>query len=148
MLYIQLTFVNLILMFERCLYFNINALTRKINKIWDQAFAEFGLSPSHAYLLRLVLTSPLITQKEIAEELKLEKSTVTRFIDTLEEKGYLKRKKNGREQNIHPTAAARKLEDKLNTRGEELYKQMTTSIGRSSLLNLVDQLRESEHKIR
>jgi len=134
-------------MFERCLYFNINALTRKINKIWDQAFSELGLSPAHAYLLRLVLASPAISQKEIADELKLEKSTVTRFVDNLQERGYLKRIKSGREQIIQPTAAAKKLEKKLNTKGDELYKQMTKAIGRSSLVDLVGELRETSTKL-
>ena len=70
-------------MVERCLYFNINTLTRVVNRIWDDAFAELGLSPSHAYLLRLVLSQPGLTPKQINLELKLEKSTVTRFIDVL-----------------------------------------------------------------
>jgi len=135
-------------MFERCLYFNINALTRKINKIWDQAFSELGFSPSHAYLLRLVLDSPAITQKEISEELKLEKSTVTRFIDNLQDRGYLRRTKNGREQIIQPTAAAKKLQDKLNMKGDYLYKQMAKAIGRSDLIELVNKLRDSGTKLK
>jgi MarR family transcriptional regulator, organic hydroperoxide resistance regulator len=134
-------------MFERCLYFNINALTRKINKIWDQAFSELGFSPAHAYLLRLVLDSPGISQKEIAEELKLEKSTVTRFIDTLQQRGYLKRTRNGRVQIIQPTASAKKLQDQLNTKGDFLYRQMIKAIGRSDLVELVGQLRESSSKL-
>ncbi len=134
-------------MFERCLYFNINALTRKVNKIWDQAFAELGFSPAHAYLLRLVLEMPSISQKEIAEELKLEKSTVTRFIDNLQERGYLKRIKKGREQIIQPTVAAKKLEDQLNEQGDLLYKKVIKSIGRSDLLDLVAQLRKLGTKL-
>ena len=134
-------------MFERCLYFNINALTRKINKLWEQAFSDFDLSPSHAYLLRLVLTTPCITQKQIAQELKLEKSTVTRFIDNLQAKGYLKRNKIGREQTIIPTAKTRKLETALNQKGDELYQKMLDTIGRNELIDLVAELRNSEKKI-
>ncbi len=134
-------------MFERCLYFNINALTRKINKLWEQAFADLDLSPSHAYLLRLVLASPSITQKEIAIELKLEKSTVTRFIDNLQDKGYLKRNKTGRLHIITPTAKTRKLETRLNQKGDELYQQMLDTIGRSTLVKLVEDLKKSEKKL-
>lgn len=135
-------------MFERCLYFNINALTRKINKIWDQAFSELGFSPAHAYLLRLVLDNPAISQKQIAEELKLEKSTITRFIDNLQKRGYLKRTKNGRAQIIQPTAAAIKLQDQLNIKGDDLYKKMTRTMGHSDLINLVAQLRDSSTKLK
>lgn len=135
-------------MFERCLYFNVNALTRKVNRIWDRAFEDLGLSPAHAYLLRLVLSQPGISQKDIAGELRLEKSTVTRFIDALEDKGYLKRNKVNREQIIHPTRAAVKIEKELNRRGDALYQQMLHDVGKTALVGLVGQLRETSRKLK
>jgi len=72
-----------LIMFEKCIYFNSNALVRQINKIWDDAFKPFGLSPSHAYVLRLVLNTPGLSMKQIAEDLELAPSTVTRFVDNL-----------------------------------------------------------------
>lgn len=134
-------------MFERCLYFNVNALTRKVNQIWDQAFADLGLSPAHAYLLRLVLSQPGISQKDIAGELRLDKSTVTRFIDTLEDRGYLKRSKVGREQIISPTPVATKIEKELNRRGDILYRRMHDELGKSALVGLVRELRATGQKL-
>ncbi|MBI5460946.1 MAG: MarR family transcriptional regulator [Gammaproteobacteria bacterium] len=134
-------------MFERCLYFNLNALVRKVDKIWEQAFSELGLSPAHAYLLRLVLSQPSITQKQIADELHLEKSTVTRFIDALEEKGYLRRTRSGREQTIVPSAAARRLEVQLSAQGDALYARMVNAIGRADMVELVRRLRETADKL-
>ncbi len=134
-------------MFERCLYFNVNALARKVNQIWEEAFADLGLSPAHAYLLRLILSSPGMVQKEIAKELRLEKSTVTRFIDALEEGGYLKRSKVGREQTIAPTRAATRLEKELNRRGDALYQRMVDELGTTNLTGLVRQLRETGNKL-
>ena len=132
-------------MFERCLYFNINALARQVNSIWDDAFAEFDLSPAHAYLLRLVFSQPGIAQKQIALELKLEKSTVTRFVDALQNKGLVTRKKTAsgdpREQNIFATAKASKLADQLNTKGDELYKKMLAQLGKDELKALVEMSR-------
>lgn len=139
-------------MFERCLYFNINSLTRNINRVWDDAFAEFDLSPSHAYLLRLVLDSPGLTPKLIKHELKLEKSTVTRFIDALEKKGFLLRKKglrdDAREQGIYPTKKAEKIATQLEEKGEELYQKMIASIGENKLSTLVKQLRKTQTQIK
>lgn len=134
-------------MFERCLYFNVNALARKINQIWETAFADLGLSPAHAYLLRLVLSQPGITQKHITTELRLEKSTVTRFIDALEHEGYLKRNKAGREQIISPTRAAKKLEKELSRRADTLYRRMLDEVGKETLVGLVRQLRETGQKL-
>ena len=139
-------------MFERCLYFNINALTRRINKLWEQAFKELGLAPSHAYLLRLILSQPGLSQKAITQELKLEKSTVTRFISKLEKEGYLIRKadvtSDRRELNIFPTKKSQKIHDRLETIGQELYQSMLENIGQEALPKFVSQLRKNEHNLK
>lgn len=135
-------------MFERCLYFNINALTRAVNRIWDEAFTEFGLSPSHAYLLRLVLSSPGLTPKQISLELKLEKSTVTRFLDVLQRKGFISRKQgvsgDAREQGIYPTKKSENISSQLEEQGNKLYQKMINSIGKSELKSLVNELRKTK----
>jgi len=139
-------------MFERCLYFNINALTRSVNLIWNDAFAEFDLSPSHAYLLRLVLSDPGLTPKQISSELKLKKSTVTRFLDTLVKKDFINRKKgksqDARERNIFPTQKAKDIEEKLELKGDELYQKMIDKIEEPKLVLLVEQLRHTRQEIR
>ena len=139
-------------MFERCLYFNINALTRAINRIWDDAFAEFDLSPAHAYLLRLALASPGLTPKQISQELKLEKSTVTRFLDALERKEFILRKQgisgDAREQGIYPTKKSKKIGTRLEEKGNHLYQTMVNSIGKTELTTLVKKLRNTEINIK
>ena len=137
-------------MFERCLYFNTTALARKVNKIWNEAFKEFDLSPSHAYLLRLVLADPGISPKEISQELKLEKSTITRFIDVLEGKKLLTRKGSaeGRALSIHPTAKAKKIETQLNEKGDELYSTMLAALGNDELGTLIKGLRKAEKTLK
>ncbi len=133
-------------MFERCLYFNLNELVRKVNRIWESAFEEFGLSPAHAYLVRLVLEKPGISQKDIARELKLEKSTVSRFVDALIKKNLLVRSKSGRDSTIMPTNEAKMMEVQLNNKGDELYTRMGTQIGDDNLVRLVRVLRATSQK--
>ncbi len=138
-------------MFDRCLYFNLNALTRLVNKKWAEAFDVFDLSPAHGYMLRVVLSRPGITPKKLASELRLKKSTITRFVDALQEKGLVTRKKSvdtdGREQNVYPTGQANKIHASLDDLGESLYQAMVSSIGKKQLRMLVNQLRESAKKI-
>ncbi|MEM7798830.1 MAG: MarR family transcriptional regulator [Chloroflexota bacterium] len=133
-------------MFERCLYFNSNALVRKVNRIWKDAYAELGLSPSHAYLLRLVLAQPGLSQNQIAVELQLEKSTVTRFIDKMETEGYLTRtvskQRVTREQKIYPTDKAKAIHDRLEGISQRLYDQMRHIVGEDAMPTLVNELRE------
>jgi DNA-binding MarR family transcriptional regulator len=130
-------------MFERCLYFNVNALARRVNTIWDEAFSEFDLSPAHAYLLRLLLESPGLTQTQITRELKLEKSTVTRFVTVLEAKVLLSRDRQGREVLVYPTAKAYRLQKRLNAKGDALYQKMIDALGKSKLTELVGSMRLS-----
>jgi DNA-binding MarR family transcriptional regulator len=134
-------------MFERCLYFNVNALARAVNRIWDQAFKELGLSPAHAYLLRLVLAEPGASQKTLADELRLEKSTITRFVDALHAKGLLKRSKTGsednREQHIFPTEKAKRMQAALEKTGNQLYRSVCEKLGEDEIKALVVGLREA-----
>ncbi len=134
-------------MFERCLYFNVNALARRVNAIWDEAFAEFNLSPAHAYLLRLILEQPGLTQTEITRELKLEKSTVARFVKVLEEKLLLSRDRQGREVLVFPTAKAHSVQKQLSEKGNELYQKMIDGVGEGELTELVSSLRKTGNKL-
>lgn len=138
-------------MFERCLYFNVNALARTVNRVWNEAFAAFDLSPAHAYLLRLVLASPGLTPKQIGAELKLEKSTITRFLDALEGKRLVSRKTSrsgdAREQGIYPTVRAERIARELEAAGESLYRQMAEAIGSAELAMLVQHLRQVRDEI-
>ncbi len=137
-------------MFEKCIYFNSNALARQINKIWDDAFKPFGLSPAHAYVLRMVLDQPGISMKQIAEELELAPSTVTRFVDSLINKNFLKRvsdTKDKRGSLIFPSQQAKKIHKKLEQTGTDLYKKMNKIIGKDTFTSLVTEMRDVRQQL-
>lgn len=134
-------------MFERCLYFNLNTLTREVNRLWDDAFSKIGLSPSHAYLMRAVFNAPGITQKNLADELKLSPSTVTRFIDTLAARGLLERMHNGddgRESAIYPAKEGNKIKNELENVAKDLARQVRAIINEVDVDELVVRLREAK----
>lgn len=134
-------------MFDRCLYFNINHLAWVVNRKWDEAFKEFGLSTAHAYLLRVVLANPGIAQKEIGSILQLNKSTITRFVDALEGKGLIRRATlndaDAREQGIVPSAKALQLHEALERTGQSLYAEMQKRLGKAEFQQLVALAREA-----
>ena len=150
-LYIQQISRMLDPMFERCLYFNVNALARSVNRMWNDAYSEFNLSPSHAYLLRLVSSQPGLTPKQICLELKLEKSTISRFLDALVLKGLIRRKKgvsgDAREQGIFLTKKSAKISFQLEQKGDELYQKLILSLGKPELTSLVNELRKTKAQI-
>ncbi|MEM7035063.1 MAG: MarR family transcriptional regulator [Chloroflexota bacterium] len=120
-------------------------MTRKVNNKWKKQFSEVGLSPSHAYLIRLVLANPGLSQQAIADELNLEKSTITRFVDKMEQEGYINRtisaSRNTREQNIYPTEKAIQIQDQLEAISNTLYATVLDLVGESELQALVQELR-------
>jgi len=132
-------------MFERCLYFNTQNLARTVNRIWTEEFKQYGLSPAHAYLLRMVLAEPGLLQREIGAQLGLSKSTVTRFIDSLEERGFLSRKvsnADGRESTIQPTRKARAIHKQLEASGNKLYQRMVSTLGEETVKSTVGKQRK------
>lgn len=132
-------------MFERCVFFNSNALVRKLNHRWEEAYRDVGLAPSHGCFLRLVLQKPGINQHEIAEALILEKSTVTRFVEKLETDGWVVRELDKRDRRIKcvvPTGQLRELEKKLFRISDELYESMSDLLGEKELKDFVGLIRK------
>ena len=137
-------------MFERCIYFNTHTLARKLNAIWDQGFAEFDLTPAQGYLLRLVLAQPGLTQQAISQELQLNKSTVTRFVNQLEKKSLLERTASDsdlRENVIMPSKSALTLNAKLEALGDELYQSMCSKLGKQNLTAFVKTARKLNEQL-
>ncbi len=138
-------------MFDRCLYFNTNHLSRVMTKKCNQAFEPFGLSAAHAYLIRLVLNQPGMLQKEIAEELHLEKSTITRFISKMQQQGYLVRQASQsgdlKQQAIYPTQKAKSIQQQLEQTGLLVFQQLQETIEVQELIKFVEDMRKITQKI-
>jgi Transcriptional regulators len=79
-----------------CLFFSTTKLARELSRLGDEAFSKTGLSPSHAFLLYVINQSGEIQQKEVGELLHLTPSTITRLIDKLERRGYVKKQAEGK----------------------------------------------------
>lgn len=132
-------------MFEECLYFNSNALARTVTRIWTDAYKPFELSPPHAFMLRVVLAKPGLMPRELAAELSLSRSTVSRFLDSLEKRGFLVRKmttQDGRELQIYPTELSLKIHVSLDRTGKELSKRMAGLIGKTEISSTIDNIRK------
>ena len=96
--------------FHQCIYFASQALARKVEKLAIACWQPVGLSPSHAYLLMLVLENPGIQPMEICQQLQLTPSTITRLTEKLESRGLVNRHYEGKETHLQPTAMALDLQ--------------------------------------
>src|SRR5690606_23164267 len=92
-----------------CMYFAAGALARKVEKLAVECWKPVGLSPSHAYLLLLVLDNPGIQPTGICTQLQLTPSTITRLIEKLEEKNLVTRTTEGKNTSVFPTDLAQTI---------------------------------------
>jgi DNA-binding MarR family transcriptional regulator len=137
-------------MFEVGLYFISHALARTVTRIWTEAYKAYDLSPPHTFLLRLVQAKPGLMPGELAGELRLSRSSVTGFVDSLEEHGLPVRqgdRPDAREVQVYPTDTARALRDELEQTGPRLTERMSAMSGDISVPVLVRELRLLQRKL-
>ena len=131
-------------MFEQCLYFNTTSLARQLEREWASAFKPFGLTPSQAFMLRVILDRTPLLQSELALEMNISRPTATRGLDGLERLGLVKRlasERDGREQEIHPTKKAVEMKDAINAASGAVTKRLKKVLGNNHFENVVGQLR-------
>ena len=116
--------------FRNCLYFSASALFRAMSRMAEEEFAGLGFSPSHAFLLMLVLERPGATQKELSQALHLAPSTVTRFVEALERKGLVTRRSESRSSLTFPTPKAKALGPDMEAAWHRLYERYCQALGK------------------
>ena len=99
--------------YSTCVYFASGALARKVERLASEAWQPVGLSPSHGYLLLMVIDEPGIQPNRLVKELLLSPSTITRLTDKLEAKELVRRTAEGKVIKIYPTAKAQSLEPQM-----------------------------------
>jgi DNA-binding MarR family transcriptional regulator len=91
--------------FEDCMYFSANQLARHLNTIAEEAFKDLALTPTQGFALIAVGELGKHTPSEIAAELEMKPSTITRFLDKLEKLEFVERTYQGRQAHIEITPA-------------------------------------------
>lgn len=133
--------------FHHCLYFTANTLARVVTRIAEEEFARAGIAPSYAFLMMLVNETPGITQKELAKKLVLAPSTVTRFIDTLTQKGYLERKVEGKLSRIYPTKKGTQLQGMVDAAWLAFHNRYIEILGQDASHQLVRMMDQVSQKL-
>lgn len=87
----------------------INTIARCANLYHDEALRSAGLSPYQSSYIPIVCARPGITQDQIARELHVNRSSVTRQMTSLEENGFVTRRRSSddrRAVEVYPTDKA------------------------------------------
>jgi DNA-binding MarR family transcriptional regulator len=133
--------------YSGCIYFATNALARKMEKIAVNAWKKVSLSPSHGYLLMLVLGEPGIQPTKLSEELHLEPSTITRLAEKLEEKKLLVRIVEGKQTNVYPTSKAKELLPKMKQCVADFYETYSVILGKDESGRLIKSINRIADKL-
>ena len=115
---------------ECCLFFTANSLARAISKMGEEEFGAAGMTPSYAFLLTIVIATPGISQKELAEQLHMAPSTVSRFVDSLVAKGMVTKEVEGRTTFISPTEAGIERKPEIDKAWRSLYERYSKILGK------------------
>jgi DNA-binding MarR family transcriptional regulator len=132
-------------MFDHCLYFNTTALARLLEREWTRAFKPFGLTPSQAFMLRVILEKPSLLQNELAKQLAIARPTATRTLDGLQKLQLVERRStatDGREFAIHPTPAAVALKAALNAASAGVTKRLKKELGAAHFDDTVSKVKQ------
>ncbi|MCX6317841.1 MAG: MarR family winged helix-turn-helix transcriptional regulator [Bacteroidetes bacterium] len=131
----------------QCMYFTANALARKIEKLAQQSLSAVDLSPSHAYLLMMVLQEPGVQPSVLADHLQLQPSTITRLIEKLEEKKLVVRTTEGKTTNVYPSPKGKEIQPKLKDCLHEFYTSYASILGKEESARLVQNMGKMADKL-
>lgn len=123
--------------FAQCLYFASAALARKVEKLALESWKPVGLSPSHAYLLLAVLDEPGVQPTQLAAQLQLQPSTITRLMQKLERSKLVMRTTEGRLTNVYPTPKAKDLYPKMQACLQQFARRYSALFGGAESSKLV-----------
>ncbi|ULQ56410.1 MarR family winged helix-turn-helix transcriptional regulator [Flavihumibacter rivuli] len=131
----------------QCMYFASSALARKMEKLALESWKKVGLSPSHGYLLMLVIEEPGIQPGTLADELQLSPSTVTRLIEKLEERKLVVRTTEGKITNVFPTSAGKDIRSALKECAEHFHHTYASILGAEESARLVQNINRITDKL-
>ncbi|MFT3936769.1 MAG: MarR family transcriptional regulator [Chitinophagaceae bacterium] len=130
-----------------CIYFASNSLARKTEKLASSVWKKVNLSPSHAYLLMIILDEPGIQPSALSTEMHLTPSTITRLLEKLEEKKLVVRTTEGKTTCVYPTPKSKELKSKLQQCTMEFEAQCIELLGEDESAKFISSMNKIADKL-
>lgn len=104
---------------------------------------DCGLTTEQWLVLKVIDTTPGMSQTEVAHNSQKEKTNITRIIDLLEKSGFIERRKDKTDRRfyrIHPTTKGKEALQTVNPITEKTERICTQSLTKKQVNEMVDAL--------
>lgn len=125
-------------MARECIALRVRLLNRVITKIYDDSLRPYGLRTAQLNILVAVSLMKSATPSEIEQQLSLEKSTVSRNVERMRDRGWVQfvPTEDGRRHQIHLTAQGAALLRKATAAWEEAQHTAASVLGKEGVTAL------------
>ena len=111
--------------------FLLSQLGHRSASVFADLIASVDLTPPHAGILRAIASEPGRSQQALSGQLGLLPSRVVAYVDELEDRGYVERRRNPDDRRLHAlylTAAGKKIMSKIGELGRQHERLMTAGL--------------------
>lgn len=112
---------------------SVNSFSRTLSAFFDDRLSRFNLATSYIELMILMRKNGGVSQKDIASQLSLAPSTVTRFVEKLKNQGYLTKQRDGRNMTIELTDNGRRVSAEMEREYESIVQDIRDLMGEKYL---------------
>ena len=128
----------------------IGFIERTQRKVFASLFAQYGVHPSQGFALSMVVHKPGRSQRELADDMRLERATVTVTLQKLERGGFIRREPDPDDQRvmrIYPTEKGIEAENNIGQEIARFHKACTDSLTLEQHRQLSELLQKLEDTI-
>jgi DNA-binding MarR family transcriptional regulator len=111
--------------------FLLSQLGHRSASVFADLIASIDLTPPHSGILRAIAFEPGRSQQALSGQLGLLPSRVVAYVDELEDRGYVERRRNPDDRRLHAlylTASGKKIIAKISDLGRQHEKLMTAGL--------------------
>ena len=111
--------------------FLLSQLGHRSASVFTDLIASIDLTPPHAGILRAIAAEPGRSQQALSGQLGLLPSRVVAYVDELEDRGYVERRRNPNDRRLHAlhlTASGKKVITKIGELGRQHDRLLTAGL--------------------
>jgi DNA-binding MarR family transcriptional regulator len=130
--------------------FLLSQLGHRSASVFADLIASIYLTPPHAGILRAIAADPGRSQQALSGQLGLLPSRVVAYVDELEDRGYVERRRNPDDRRLHAlhlTASGKKVISKIGDLGRQHDRLLTAGLDtqqRDTLHQLLSMIAEHQ----